>query len=84
MRLKKRSQVACLLINNIVLENIMEDVRCCGSGTCIINAEGFCWCGQQWNGTRMCFPEPASDTAADVNSVESSESQKINSDPSAS
>ena len=38
----------------------MEDPRCCGTGTCIINAEGLCWCGQRWDGTRMCFPEPAS------------------------
>jgi hypothetical protein len=35
----------------------MEDTRCCGSGTCIINAQGYCWCGQKWDGTRMCFPE---------------------------
>lgn len=38
---------------------LMEDTRCCGTGTCIINAEGYCWCGQRWNGERMCFPEPA-------------------------
>ncbi|MDP2419595.1 MAG: hypothetical protein U1D25_02865 [Hydrogenophaga sp.] len=39
----------------------MDDDRCCGTGTCIINDEGFCWCGQQWNGERMCFPDkPAS------------------------
>ncbi len=31
-----------------------EDTRCCGSGTCIINAEGRCWCGQRWDGERMC------------------------------
>ena len=31
----------------------MEDKRCCGSGTCIINAEGICWCGQQWDGDMM-------------------------------
>lgn len=31
-----------------------EDLRCCGSGTCIINAEGLCWCGQQWDGETMC------------------------------
>ncbi len=37
----------------------MEDPRCCGTGTCIINEEGLCWCGQRWNGERMCFPEPA-------------------------
>ena len=30
-----------------------EDPRCCGSGTCIINAEGHCWCGQQWDGQGM-------------------------------
>jgi hypothetical protein len=35
----------------------MDDPRCCGTGTCIINDEGFCWCGQQWNGERMCFPD---------------------------
>ena len=31
----------------------MEDKRCCGSGTCIINAEGVCWCGQKWDGEKM-------------------------------
>ncbi len=30
-----------------------EDRRCCGSGTCIINLEGLCWCGQQWDGQQM-------------------------------
>ena len=34
-----------------------EDLRCCGTGTCIINAEGACWCGQQWDGEKMCFPQ---------------------------
>ena len=38
----------------------MEDERCCGTGTCIINAEGYFWCGQKWDGTKMCFPEKAS------------------------
>ena len=32
-----------------------EDLRCCGTGTCLINAEGFCWCGQRWDGEKMCF-----------------------------
>ena len=36
-----------------------DDIRCCGTGTCIINADGFCWCGQQWDGEKMCFPKPA-------------------------
>lgn len=34
----------------------MEDERCCGTGTCLINDEGLCWCGQQWNGEIMCRP----------------------------
>lgn len=33
-----------------------EDSRCCGIGTCIINEEGQCWCGQRWDGEKMCFP----------------------------
>jgi hypothetical protein len=35
---------------------MVEDERCCGTGTCLINAEGFCWCGQQWDGQAMCRP----------------------------
>jgi hypothetical protein len=35
-----------------------DDPRCCGTGTCIINAEGLCWCGQRWDGEKMCFPAP--------------------------
>ncbi len=34
-----------------------DDERCCGTGTCIINADGYCWCGQRWDGVKMCFPE---------------------------
>ena len=33
-----------------------DDPRCCGSGTCIIDAEGRCWCGQVWDGHKMCTP----------------------------
>lgn len=33
-----------------------EDARCCGTGTCIINPEGVCWCGQVWDGEKMCLP----------------------------
>jgi hypothetical protein len=40
--------------------NMMNDERCCGTGTCIINAEGYCWCGQKWDGEKMCFPVEAS------------------------
>ena len=58
----------------------MEDERCCGSGTCIINSEGNCWCGQRWNGTRMCFPEAASSKTHEENSPDSSSSSKVKSD----
>lgn len=34
-----------------------DDPRCCGTGTCIINSDGMCWCGQQWDGEKMCFPK---------------------------
>jgi len=37
---------------------MVDDLRCCGTGTCLINAEGTCWCGQQWDGAKMCFPSP--------------------------
>jgi hypothetical protein len=33
-----------------------EDLRCCGSGTCIIDTEGWCWCGQKWDGDKLCQP----------------------------
>lgn len=36
---------------------MVEDERCCGTGTCIINADGYCWCGQKWDGEKMCFPQ---------------------------
>jgi hypothetical protein len=43
-----------------------EDPRCCGSGTCIIDAEGRCWCGQQWDGSKMCHaPLMSADNRAD-------------------
>lgn len=44
-----------------------DDPRCCGSGTCIIDAQGRCWCGQQWDGQTMCHvpcvPVPAAEPA---------------------
>jgi len=39
------------------------DERCCGTGTCIIDKDGKCWCGQQWDGEKMCFQPLASDEA---------------------
>lgn len=41
-----------------------DDERCCGTGTCIINADGSCWCGQQWDGEKMCFPPAAGQPAS--------------------
>jgi hypothetical protein len=51
-----------------------DDLRCCGTGTCIINGDGQCWCGQQWDGQKMCFPE-ADDTnkAGDAPASDSSQ-----------
>lgn len=40
-----------------------EDPRCCGTGTCIINADGVCWCGQSWDGEKMCFQKLDTSTA---------------------
>ena len=31
------------------------DSRCCGSGVCIINDAGECWCGQKWDGEKMAY-----------------------------
>jgi len=42
-----------------------EDTRCCGTGTCMINAEGLCWCGQRWNGDEMCAPQSAASQPPD-------------------
>jgi hypothetical protein len=46
-------------------DQIMEDERCCGTGTCIINPEGYCWCGQKWDGEKMSFPDPSAPAKAD-------------------
>ena len=39
-----------------------DDERCCGTGTCLINAEGVCWCGQRWDGEKMCFAPQKAET----------------------
>ena len=50
-----------------------DDSRCCGTGTCIINTEGVCWCGQVWDGEKMCRPnlEVSSTGAIQNNSLTS-------------
>ena len=48
------------------------DPRCCGSGTCIVDTAGRCWCGQQWDGERMCNPGPAVHPSPDPESADGS------------
>ena len=48
------------------------DKRCCGSGVCIINDAGECWCGQVWDGEKMSAPPlisktgPSSDSSLEL------------------
>lgn len=51
----------------------MEDTRCCGTGTCLIDANGRCWCGQQWDGEQMC--RPAQQPSATVATIDSHDTQ---------
>jgi hypothetical protein len=46
-----------------------DDPRCCGRGSCLIDAQGRCWCGQQWDGQTMCFAAPSPQAAGDVADV---------------
>jgi hypothetical protein len=50
------------------MSNADEDERCCGTGTCLIDAQGRCWCGQQWDGTKMCMPQAQAPTLASAES----------------
>jgi hypothetical protein len=47
----------------------MIDTRCCGSGTCMINADGTCWCGQVWNGVHMVSPHYINEAGLRVDAV---------------
>jgi hypothetical protein len=38
-------------------KSMQDNERCCGTGTCIIDEEGVCWCGQVWDGKKMCRPD---------------------------
>ena len=53
------------------------DKRCCGSGVCIINETGECWCGQVWDGEKMSAPPLMS---AQIQPTDS-ESESINPKP---
>jgi len=43
---------------------MQEDQRCCGSDKCLINSEGYCWCGQKWDGDKLCEPDSLADNQA--------------------
>lgn len=45
---------------------MQDDERCCGTGTCIIDAQGVCWCGQKWDGEKMFRPPMESTDVADT------------------
>lgn len=40
---------------------MIDDPRCCGSGACVIDLQGRCWCGQVWDGEQMCKPKQEPD-----------------------
>ena len=46
---------------------MQDDERCCGSGTCIIDTNGLCWCGQHWQGDQMCSNDALPSAVADAN-----------------
>ena len=54
-----------------------EDPRCCGTGTCIISADGLCWCGQQWDGEKMCFPKFDAATGVNADASDDEPAQKL-------
>lgn len=52
------------------------DPRCCGTGTCIIDKDGKCWCGQQWDGEKMCFqPLDSQPLGTDANHAAATQTQ---------
>jgi len=57
-----------------------EDPRCCGSGTCIIDPAGRCWCGQQWDGDKMCFPGKDANITDQTDSETDTPSESRNTD----
>jgi hypothetical protein len=54
------------------------DKRCCGSGVCIINDAGECWCGQVWDGEKMAAPSLKMHSAIDKSQDQNSD--KLTSD----
>ena len=58
-----------------------EDSRCCGSGTCLINAAGKCWCGQQWEGENLCAAATHHNEAIEATSAQSAAQPGTNKPP---
>ena len=50
---------------------MQDDERCCGTGTCLIDAQGRCWCGQRWDGEKMCAPGLTATTVPDAATADS-------------
>ena len=55
------------LCNNVLRANVNQEDNlweppvqknepCCGTGTCIIDGHGRGWCGQIWDGEKLCQP----------------------------
>ena len=55
------------------------DKRCCGSGVCIIDGAGQCWCGQVWDGEKMSAPSLT--IPSSINPTPEPEVKKIESQP---
>jgi len=47
----------------------MADPRCCGSGSCVINQDGECWCGQRWDGNKMSAPYFINESGLKINAI---------------
>jgi hypothetical protein len=58
-----------------------EDTRCCGTGTCLIDAEGRCWCGQQWDGEKMCRQSSNGDPSAHTTDNPAGDANDAGDDP---
>ncbi len=52
------------------------DKRCCGSGVCIINDAGECWCGQVWDGEKMTAPSLKMHSSIDKSQEQDSDKLK--------
>jgi hypothetical protein len=68
-------------LGDIKEQGMSEDPRCCGSGTCIIDTEGRCWCGQRWDGQKMChapLAQPQGTSSADASVVVANGAKPVN------